>query len=387
MDQKQVTQMFKAALAGDLAKVRDLLANAVSIEVMDNEKMTPIMRAAQGGHFEVFQEFVKAGANLNVIAMSQTDLLETAAEGGNLKIVQFLVEKGMPIEGHWQPRSKFAEREGHITPLISAAINGHLDVVRYLVEVGADVNAKFDKQDAQKHAKSMADLAKLDSNKEDYARLMAVVKYLGDVKKSGAAPAALSGVSFQKEIDTFATKAAAEPATKFREELAKRSGGKVAWKPVQDHGVKCAGVWQFSITDCKGQEELDRLQKKGSEANCLLILTEPWTEDEPATLALFPTTDKLAVVTAVGTEGANDGVETAAIIRFLQELDAANPFELTHCNHEMVGGRFQKSLSKPLKVAEMMTEICPGCMEHGFDTPEEFAAALKTNKTFLLRWA
>src|SRR5262249_48331149 len=91
---------------------------------------------------------VEAGADLHAVGMDQIDVLESAASGGDVAIVRFLIGRGLPVEGHWQPRSQAARRQGHMTPLICAAIEAHDQVVRLLLDAGADRNASFDRQTA-----------------------------------------------------------------------------------------------------------------------------------------------------------------------------------------------------------------------------------------------
>ncbi len=107
---------------------------------------------------------------------------------------------------------------------------------------------------------------------------------------------------------------------------------------------------------------------------------------EDAALVLFPTDNKLAVVAAIGTEGANYGVSTADAIAWLKHLDEENSFTLRYCGHDLVGGAFLGAVKGAKKLAERIAEFCPSCLDEGFETPEELALALKQQKAFLLRW-
>ena len=141
-------QLLKAARRGNLAMARDALAAGAVLECRDLNQMTPLMLAAQGAHGEVFAALVEAGGDLRATALGQTDLLECAAEGGDVGIIQLLLEKGLAIEGQWQPRSQAEKRLGHLTPLLMAAINGHVEAVQILLKAGANRKAEFDGQTA-----------------------------------------------------------------------------------------------------------------------------------------------------------------------------------------------------------------------------------------------
>src|SRR5438105_11636977 len=153
MDKPKANQLFKAAKAGDTEKLRELLSAGVPVDARDPDGRTALMCAAAADHFDAFMVLAEAAADLHAVALAQVDVLECAAEGGNVEIVRFLIEKGLPLEGHWQPRSQVARREGHITPLMSAAVNGHAEVVRLLLQAGADRSAKFAGQTALQLAK------------------------------------------------------------------------------------------------------------------------------------------------------------------------------------------------------------------------------------------
>ena len=137
----------KAAIAGDAAKIRELLAEGAPIETPDENQKSPVMLAAESGNRDAFEALVDAGANLNHMALTQIGLLECAAAGGNVEIIRFLLERGHPIEGHGSQRvwrSKELRRLGHLTPLNTAAIYGRVEAVRALLEAGANKNAMYD---------------------------------------------------------------------------------------------------------------------------------------------------------------------------------------------------------------------------------------------------
>jgi len=148
----------KAAIAGDGARVRELLADGAPIEAADENQKTPVMLAAENGHWDAFQALVDAGANLHHLALTQIDLLECAAAGGNVAIIRFLLDQGHPIEGHWKKsdwKSKEVRRLGHLTPLNLAAIYGRVEAVRVLLQAGADRNAMFDEETPLQQVREM----------------------------------------------------------------------------------------------------------------------------------------------------------------------------------------------------------------------------------------
>jgi hypothetical protein len=382
MNQPKASPLFKAVKKGDVAKLRELLAAGEPVDAQDHERMTPLMRAAQSGQAEAFRVLAEAGANLHALAMSQTDVLETAAEGGNVEIVRFLIEQGLPLEGHWQPRSPAARREGHMTPLICAAVSGKIDAVRLLVQAGANRDAKFNGDNARKQAQSMANLCKINGDAEGQRNLLAVAALLAEAPGAGGPSAA----DATDDVANFAVNAKQPGYLQARQLLQDRCGESRTWKPLPDHGLAAAEVLEFTLRDCRQEKELSSLLKKVREAGCQLVLSEPWLPGEDAKLVLFPTGDKFAVVAVTGTEGANYSVQTADVIAWLRELDQENPFALRYCGHDLVGGDFLGPLKSAKKVAERIVELCPSCLDAGYETAQELATALKKGKAFLVRW-
>lgn len=379
---KKVNALFKAIKAGEVAKVRELLAAGVSIESLDPNKHTPVMLAAEAGQRDVFFALVELGANLHALGLLQHDLLESAAEGGNVEIINFLLKKKFPVEGHWKPRSKIDEREGHMTPLYLAALNAHVDAVRVLLEAGAKRDVKYD---GTPLLKTIEQEIKFPNFEEDVARVPGWKQIVAMLKGSPAKSPSPER-SVEDDVKAFAENARRPEYQKLLNSLTKRCGPARAWKPVPDHGIAAKDVVRFTLVGCKKQKELDALQAEARTAGYHLVLDDLWLPGDDAKLVLFPTDNKLAVVAAVGTEGANHGVQTSHVLDWLKELDTENPFQLTFCGHDFVGGNFVKSVKKAEELAESMVEFCPDCLDDEIDSAEILAVMLKKQKSFFLRW-
>ena len=381
-DTKKANALFKAAKNGDVGKIHELLGSGAAIEATDLNRMTPVMLAAQAGQVEAFRALVAAGADLHALALCATDLLECAAEGGNVEILRFLLDQGHPVDGHWQPRSKVSERMGHMTPLFIAAINGHVEAVRVLLEAGANREAKFDGETALKKVKT--DI-KHPFGDEEIKRVPKLKEIAALLTASSTAPET-PDESAALAVEKFAVNARRPEYERLVKLLTERCGAPRAWKPLPDHGLPAEGVLGFTLVGCKKQKTLEELQEEARTAGCHLVVAEAWAPGEDAALVLFPTDNKLAVVAAVGTEGANYSIQTPEVVAWLKQVDAENPFNLTFCSHEMVGGAFLASVKGAKKLAEKIVEFCPTCLDDGAETPEELAVLLKKGRSFLLWW-
>lgn len=372
-------QLVAAALKGDAAKIRKLLAAGAPLEATDVNRSTPIMLAAQGGHAEAFHVLREAGANLHAQAFRQVDLLEMAARGGNVEIVRTLLEQGLPINGHWQPTVEVLRKRGHETPLMHAVSNGHVEVVRMLLEAGADRKAAYEGKTSLELAKECIRDPDYADEKQTYVKIAAL---LGDDSVDHIPSQGTSA----GEVATFAANAKQPSYAQVRQRLTEICGPGRTWHPILDHGIAAEAVVRFTLRKCNKRKTIDDLQSEARVAGYHLVLAEPWAPGENAELVLFPTSDLFAVVAAVGTEGANYGVQTADVVVWLRELAKKNPFTLCYCGHDLVGGAFLGPIKASEKVADRMTELCPSVLDENFASATELANALRKNRTFLLRW-
>ena len=366
------------------------------IDVRDMDKMTPLIRAAEAGHGEAFHLLVESGTDLHALALCQIDVLEQAAGGGNVEIVRFLLDKGLPIEGHWKPTSKFAEREGHITPLFAATVDGRRSrppPSRSRRQLEPSMPAI--RRSSMPRAKpSWLVLRALEAER----KFKAIAALLAD--KPSADEKAAESIDLETLAAKFAASATASAYQQVIRLLTEQCGEPTPWQPVPDHGVAAPSVYRFTFRPAspktpKGEKSpakrssqkiLDSLLTDVHNAGYTLVLEEPWMPGEPAKLVLFPTSDKYAVIAATGTEGSNYSIRTDDVLSWLRELDQDNPFNLRYASHEMVGGDFTGPVKAAKKLAARIAEFCPPCLDEGFETDEELAYAIAKSRSFLLRW-
>jgi hypothetical protein len=374
--------LISAAISGKADRIRKLLSEGAPLEAQDMNRSTPVMLAAQHGHVEAFRLLVEAGANLHAVAGRQKDLLEMAVDSGKVELVRFLLDRGLPVDGHWKlPDSDNPafRRIGHDTPLIRAAERGHVEIVRVLLEAGADRSRKHNGQTAlavaQEHLRDP-------DYEEDHQAYREIVSLLGGAPGKGPRPLDW----LRDEVATFAASAGRPAYAKLYDSLVAACGGGRPWQPVPDHGIPATNVVAFTLKKVKKQKKIEELQALARDAGCQLVLGEPWAPGEDAQLVLFPTADKLAVVAAVGTEGANYNVKCVPhVVDWLAALDAENPFHLVLCTHEAIGGTFLGPVKGATKLAARMAQFCPSVLDDAGEEPT-LARLLKKGKSFLLWW-
>lgn len=160
-----------AVSAGDLVRMKELLARGVPVDARGENGWTALHLAAGGCKLRVMEELLVAGADPNArqVPYGTTPLI-CASSDGCAAGVRRLLEAGADKNGADYPNSSFhrsalgwAAREGKAeavkalltagadvnineqngwTPLMNAAFMGHLEVVRQLIVARANLNAQ-----------------------------------------------------------------------------------------------------------------------------------------------------------------------------------------------------------------------------------------------------
>lgn len=121
------------ARAGELERIKDLLANGADINAIDDHGWPALAGAAESAHWDVFEYLIEQGAHMG--GKIGHYALKWAAAYGSLQTVKYLIEQGVPV-------NPSPEYPSHV-PLLQASTSGrHLDVIALLLANGADVNAK-----------------------------------------------------------------------------------------------------------------------------------------------------------------------------------------------------------------------------------------------------
>ncbi|MEJ1157039.1 ankyrin repeat domain-containing protein [Prosthecomicrobium sp. N25] len=125
------TPLFRAAGAGDLPAVRDLLAGGMPADPRDGFGQTPLLLAVQGGHVEVAEALMAAGADVNAQAGNRDTPWLLAGALGRTAILKAMVPRGPDLT----VRNRFGGNA-----LIPACERGHVDAIAFLLTTGIDVD-------------------------------------------------------------------------------------------------------------------------------------------------------------------------------------------------------------------------------------------------------
>jgi ankyrin repeat protein len=122
-----------AAMRGDKAAVRTLIAKKVNVNAPQNDGATPLHWAAFRGDLELAEMLLRAGANPKAANREGSTPLWLACINGDAPMINALLKAGA------DPNEKLPLGR---SPLMIASKTGNVAAMRVLIEAGADPNAK-----------------------------------------------------------------------------------------------------------------------------------------------------------------------------------------------------------------------------------------------------
>jgi hypothetical protein len=125
--------------------------------------------------------------------------------------------------------------------------------------------------------------------------------------------------------------------------------------------------------------KLEKVHTDFIKRGCYVFDMDPGREKN--CIGILPTIDKYEVILALGTSGANWGLEPQDIVRWLRRLEKEQPFILTGISAEHVSGRFTTKVKRPEELAWRMIEFSPD-----LESPVPIERELRKSGEFWLWW-
>jgi ankyrin repeat protein len=131
---KKRTRLMYAAQAGDLARLRWLLARGARVGLLDWRGRSALWWACESGRLDCVRELLARGARLEERDCQGWAPIHAACLYGHLHVVRALVFRGASVS---------ARTTTSATPLFMAAALCHEPLVRQLLAWGADASEMF----------------------------------------------------------------------------------------------------------------------------------------------------------------------------------------------------------------------------------------------------
>jgi hypothetical protein len=134
LDGEGFSQLHRAAMGGNVARVRELIGKGANVNVQQIKFFgTPLQYAAAQGHGETVQALLEAGAKPDARDAKQRTPLMWAAQAGQADVIRRLLKFGADVN---------AATESGWTPLHYAVSKNHVVAAELLMDQGADVLAR-----------------------------------------------------------------------------------------------------------------------------------------------------------------------------------------------------------------------------------------------------
>ncbi len=134
------TALIRAAYAGSIADVKQLILSGANVNADDTDGETSLMNAASSGHTDCVSFLLLHGAIVNARNKDGETPLMCAATYGHLDCLKVLIGHKANVNAKDKPRNEVAH--GGMTALMNTSARGFADCVSLLIEHGAKIDAK-----------------------------------------------------------------------------------------------------------------------------------------------------------------------------------------------------------------------------------------------------
>lgn len=110
--------------------------------------------------------------------------------------------------------------------------------------------------------------------------------------------------------------------------------------------------------------------------------------DEPEELVLYPRYDPWAAMRAVGTNGANYGIETDSVVNWLEALHRDHPFTVVGIGYDHLEGVFDREFTprQAAGVARRLYAFCPDVVTQGTETVRALERDIRSDRILYCWW-
>ncbi len=140
-------EILQAAMLGDTAKMRELLADGTDVDTKGACDRTPLHQAAHHGHTELVELLLEHDANVDVQDSFGYTPLRRAADSGHIRIAEQLLEHRADVNttdygSLHTPLHSVIYLRGRIGEPRTSTTHSYAEMAELLLEHGADIDAR-----------------------------------------------------------------------------------------------------------------------------------------------------------------------------------------------------------------------------------------------------
>jgi ankyrin repeat protein len=385
-DERVALDIHDAARAGVVGRLRELVDAGTPVDLREQtgHRGTPLHAAALAGHVEAVQLLIERGADVNAREeiQGQCTVLHRAIGKGRAPIVRLLIAHGADVnarttsgltpfamaeqdsevvaallDGGTDPNAVVAA--GGVTAFLYACMVHKPEVLARMLDLGADLHARADnghgaldfaatnRPPARTFIRERLGLAQ-----SPVDRLREHVKQWPQLAK-------------QPKFQTLA----ARLGTIFNRTPApwKRRKGAIYFHDVSlsrlaAHYGESEAVDQAHF-NAQLHRNLPRLQDEVRAEGATLIYTNAIPEEGKTPMVLLPTVEPCAAPLVCGTNNANQGGSTDAVVAWLLDMAKNDPFLVVACGHDFLHGRLLGRPQNAEALSAAMIAFCPDMVD------------------------
>ena len=374
----------EAAATGTVYRVKALLEAGADVEQTDERGQTPLMLAVAAGHVEVVRMLCAAGANVHATRGDDGgDLWTCAFAKPDVEILRCLIEHGL---------SPNRTRISGPALLLTFRLETPNDILKLLLDNGADVHAVVPAEVVEKAKRrrqkplQFPRASRLRAKSESVAdegpgspcSVLEFAKHFAPrdiyyLLHTRAGSPQEDNEFFYENVRDVLKQCAALADEKFKAEAArigtilrakpmpwKRRKGVIHYTSLLDKAL--AAHYEQPAPAVAAQKVplqlLQRLQAEVAARGYTLVYTG-LAEASLQRLLLFPLNEPLAALAACGTNAANYGHDTRAVVNWCVETRREHPLTVIGVGFDFMDLSFAQPIRDSEKLAARIAEFCP----------------------------
>ncbi len=143
---------------------------------------------------------------------------------------------------------------------------------------------------------------------------------------------------------------------------------------------------EFEVKAGRGRSVASKYRAKLRKQGYFVFVSEDSFGTGDDRVGVIKSEDQFDILLAMGTDGANYGIDNAKVVAKLKEWNAKWPLEIVGAGLDWMEARFVRQPPDMAAFAEEVYQFCPDVVDQGTDTVKALAAEMKRTNALYLWW-